>query len=142
MSSNQPGRNARQQELVKRLEEIRKKRQQEANPTPRNQIEIDQARQNEAPKRRNVQPQKRKQKKSSSQPVDRNTAQLEQYKVYQEEVKIQRPSSKKESKATNQQRKKKKKNLIKQLSDSHSLANALILNEVLSKPIALSNKNP
>lgn len=142
MSSNQTDRNARQQELVQRLEEIRKKRQQDANLTPRHQMEVPQNRRNVGAQKRKVVPQKSKEKQQPlEQPTDKRMSQLEEYRAHEAMMDQRKYGAKKKPSIVKPKKKQNKNSLVKQLSDSHKLADAIVLNEVLSKPIAFRKNN-
>ena len=135
----------KQEELKKRLEQIRTQRNAET-AAGRNA-------QKQEPKRakaqsrksehrpRNAPQQQHPQKKAVNAPAplvqSKTEVESKREEIYRE--KMRKARSKKQ--VVSQRPKIKKKNsLVKQLSDSDSLADAIILSEVLSKPIALRKK--
>lgn len=149
MSSNQ-----KQQELVKRLEEIRKQRGASAEatetrsetkrrqPTQKRNEETQQRRRRGSEQRRTTAEQRRK-PSSTTQPVEQTREPFDtSYKSM--ENPYQRPTRprpvKKEMKRI-KDTKKSSETFIDQLSDGNKLAQAIVLSEVLSKPIALRKRN-
>lgn len=142
-----------QQELKKRLEEIRRNREAASHTDGEADTEV--LRRSKGPKR-NTRPQRNRRNKEaqrkrrqpaqttrSAKPVEsKKTAQQVQRVETRQSAIFDEEISEKTSKRVTQKRKTKKKNsLINQLSDADELTNAIILNEVLSKPIALRKRN-
>lgn len=164
MNSNNPNLNRKQEELVKRLEEIRRKRNVQDTDTQANDsLEGRSIEQQSEPRNRNKQkrtttkPKRRSSTKSRrNEPQKRNkqTEYTEQIPRQTEGVSLEstsvgnryspRPSRNQLSnKRANAQYKSKKQNgsnLIEQLSDGNKLADAIILSEILSKPVALKKR--
>ena len=135
----------KQEELKKRLEKIRSQRNAESgagrNAQKQDSKRVDtKSRRNEKTPRNAPQQQRQKEKTvSAPKPLIQSESETE---LKQE--KIQRESMRKvrnQKQVVSQKPKIKKKNsLIKQLSDSDSLRDAIILSEVLSKPVALRKR--
>lgn len=164
MNSNNPNLNRKQEELVKRLEEIRRKRNVQDTDTQANDsLEGRSLEQQSEPRNRNKQkrtttkPKRRSSTKSRrNEPQKRNkqTEYTEQIPRQTEGVSLEstsvgnryssRPNrnqlSNKRANAQNKFKKQNGSNLIEQLSDGNKLADAIILSEILSKPVALKKR--
>lgn len=165
MDRNDPNLNTKQRELVKRLEEIRRQRSgQTQSDVEGNEQSLEQqpdSRMNDrnrprqrqttsrphtrkaASRRRN----ERANQRNSSETRDSDIRSQEMRSMestsrtgdYSSSIGIEEPSR---SRKTSRQKKRTRKSnhLIKQLSDGNRLADAIILNEVLSKPVALKKR--
>lgn len=166
MNSNNPNLNRKQEELVKRLEEIRRKRNVQDTDTqandslegrsieqqsePRNRNQNKQKRTTTKPKRRSStksrrnEPQKRNKQTEYTEQIPRQTegVSLESTSVgnrYSSQPSRNQLSNKRAN-APNKSKKQNGSNLIEQLSDGNKLADAIILSEILSKPVALKKR--
>lgn len=139
----------KQRELVKKLEEIRLGRdgmnQKEKQPTPTQ------------PKRRNEKsaqnreqakkPVKKKRKRTASQekfarPVEKTPKKMNVSPNYQRDFDKRQQSIRRPTKVTPAKkiREKKDKRFIDQLSDGNKLSQAIVLSEILDKPVALRRR--
>lgn len=139
MSSENTGRNAKQQELVKRLEEIRKQRTAAETPTRSNKQNSSQAKTRK--RKQKAQKPKSNQRRRNEQQAQKQT---KEHSSYPQKAKQRQTAKTKRHRAKttgSHQQSTKKNSLIKQLSDRQSITDAMILSEVLSKPIALRDRN-
>lgn len=156
MDPNNPNLNPKQEELVKRLEEIRRRRNLQGNKQESLESTVDKRSLEQQGERRNRN--KNKQKRSSAkpkrnQPTRSSTKKNQQSKqTRQSEYKGQtsypertnqyssKERIKQMSSSQQKQRNKNGSSLIEQLSDGDKLADAIILSEILSKPVALRKR--
>ncbi len=127
-----------QKELKKRLEEIRRKRNAEtASPRP---TADSPPKRNKGAQRTRPKERKQPQMEMPSPPSIQRERKVETPQPSIVEREIGAPRKKRRQTASTSP-KRKKSPLIQQLTNRDSLANAMILNEVLSKPIALRKRN-
>lgn len=135
----------KQEELKKRLEQIRSQRNAETAQKQNAQKQNTQrtrttARRNEnAPRNAPQQQQQKRTTVSAPAPLVRSDAEDEanQEDFYRERM---RKARNKKQVVIQKPKRKKKNSLVKQLTDSDSLADAIILSEIVSKPIALRKR--
>ncbi|SHE93469.1 hypothetical protein SAMN02745249_01465 [Atopostipes suicloacalis DSM 15692] len=144
MDSNNPNLNPKQEKLVKRLEEIRRKRnmQETQKATPDRTKEKRSLEQQDSQKRnRNKQQRPTRKTKQSSTPSAQKRKQLTQSKKREPSRKsTSYPGQYATTKQSTQSKQQSKNRLIEKLSDGDQLADAIILSEILSKPVALRNR--
>lgn len=163
MSSNNPNLNPKQQELVDRLERIRQRRSASENeadlvnedrqvqqPSPKRSNRNKQTHTSARPRNRNEAPKKRNQaapRNRESQRKQRSHESIESVRQYSKSGLATYTAPRTTTRSTNKKQSTRKKqqkvgenNLIKQLSDGNKLADAMILSEILSKPVALRKK--
>lgn len=150
MDSNNPNLNPKQEELVKRLEEIRRKRNARSTTTKANDsLEGTSLEQQKEPRnRKQKRNQNRKQnRKQQTEYIDQIPPQTEGVSLestsLENKYSPQRNRNKLLNKQASVQNKAKKQNgrtLIEQLSDRKELRDAIILSEILSKPVALKKR--
>ncbi len=138
MKMNNTPLTSQQQELKKRLEEIRQKRN--AKAAPRQNRKQQTPRRNERAQKREPLPRKQPQKSSSPAPSVHRDRKMEttQSEIARQEISASRTKRRQRTKPSSKNRKKNK--LVKQLTYADSLRDAMILTEVVSKPIALRNR--
>lgn len=164
-SNDQRNLNPRQQELIKRLEEIRRQRLEQERKTDKTRPAPARA---DSSQRRNEQAQQRRKRGTQQQPTrpvnqqdaktdrrvaaPRRTAPASSQRPVTQQTprdtaytQAQRSQAKQRTKTAGSRKKDTKKinskPLLEQLSNGNSLSQALILSEVLSKPIALRKIN-
>lgn len=134
MNSNESKKlSPKQKELVKRLEEIRRNK----NNTKEDSKETTKKGQ---PRNKNMQQERNKskqKKKSFARPTEERT-QRKETPSYASNRRMKTNEPKKNQTVT--KRKEKSKDLINQLSKGNSLSQAIVLSEILGKPVSLRRK--
>ena len=147
MDSNNSNLNPKQKDLVKRLEEIRQNRKmqetqekvQKKAPSKRSLEQQDRS------KKRNRNQQQRPAKKAQQAPTagrqkKKQSTQSQKQRSARKQTSYPRKYSSVKQPPQSKQTRKNKDRLIEQLSDSDKLADAIILSEILSKPVALRKR--
>lgn len=138
MNSNNQELNPRQRELVERLEEIRQKRMA-TDPVNKRAEDVGEQRRQEPQTRRN----RNRNRRRTIREAENRTQKRE---VLQEKArqaaatKIERRPTQTQRKSTPKHSKNSGKNIIETLSDGDKLADAMILSEILSVPVALRKR--
>lgn len=131
-----------QEELKKRLEKIRNERNAKAGTSPGQNTQSQQPKRVETRPRRNEKApqQQRRQERTSSTPAASSLSQSKMEAQEKRDRELLKRTQQKKQVVSQKPKTKKKNSLIKQLTDSDLLADAIILSEVLSKPIALRKR--
>lgn len=129
----------KQEELKKRLEQIRRQRNEEARAEQNAEKPVPKKMETQSRRNEKMPQQQRQKQKPVPTPLTRSETDTE---LKQQEIRKELRESTHKSKqvVTQVQKLKNKNSLVKQLSSGDRLVDTIILSEVLSKPIALRKK--
>lgn len=142
MNRNESGRlTPKQQELVKRLEQIRQSKSTVKQETPKNANR----KRAEEINRRNADVQQNRQKSQENREKENKFARPNEEKrkeitPIQRSAPLKRKNRQNAKKKVQPKRKKKSSNLVKELSSGKSLAQAIALSEILDRPVSLRRR--